>query len=184
MEVMLSPENRRAIGAHLEAAYPNEGAGFLLGEAKGDVMQIVSLLPLQNQREAEAQYHRYELAPQDFVRAEVEAARLGLSLIGVFHSHPDHPARPSEFDRDHALPNFAYLITSVVGGEAQVTTAWSLREDRMAFEEAALKIVAIQKTQQERLSDGNHSHTHPTTPVYQGQRARRGQRRDSRGGSE
>lgn len=145
MKVRLSKEHLQAIEAHGEAAYPNEGAGFMLGRNEGESVQVEAVLPLENRREPEARYNRYELSPQDFVRAEMQAAQQGLDLVGVFHSHPDHPARPSEFDREHALPNFSYLITSVVGqgepgsGSAQVTRAWRLRDDRSAFDEDTLE---------------------------------------------
>ncbi len=141
MRVRLSGRDLRAIEAHGEGAYPDEGAGFLLGRINGEVCTVEAVLPLENRREAEARYNRYELAPKDFLQAELDAARRGLDLVGVFHSHPDHPARPSEFDRDHALPHFSYLITSVQGGQAEATRSWRLREDRTAFDEDVLEIV-------------------------------------------
>jgi proteasome lid subunit RPN8/RPN11 len=139
MKIKLSAAALRAIETHGEAAYPNEGAGFMLGRTSGDAVVIENLLPLDNKREREAQHNRYELTSQDFDRAEQAADDQGLELVGVFHSHPDHPAQPSEFDGgDRALPNFSYLITTVAGGEAQVTRAWRLRDDRTAFDEEEL----------------------------------------------
>jgi proteasome lid subunit RPN8/RPN11 len=142
MKIKLSAATLRAIEAHGEAAYPNEGAGFMLGRTSGDVVVIEELLPLENKREREAQHNRFELTPQDFMQAEEAADDQGIELVGVFHSHPDHPAQPSEFDRSHALPNFSYLITTVAGqngeGEAQVTRAWRLRDDHTAFDEEEL----------------------------------------------
>jgi proteasome lid subunit RPN8/RPN11 len=96
---------------------------------------VEGLLPLANRREAEAQHNRYELGPRDFVQAEDEAEARDLDLVGVFHSHPDHPNRPSEFDRAHALPNFSYLITTVAQGKAGATRAWRLLDDRSQFVE-------------------------------------------------
>lgn len=144
MKIILTTEHLRAIEKHGEAAYPNEGAGFMLGRANGETVTVEVVLPLENKCEAESQYNRYELSPQDFIKAEQEANRRGLDLIGVFHSHPDHPARPSDFDREHAWPNLVYLITSVAGsgnavGGAQVTRAWRLREDRTVFDEDLLE---------------------------------------------
>jgi len=141
MKVIVSPENLRAIEAHGESTYPNEGAGFLLGRLDGDCVRIQALLPIINKREAEAQYNRYELAPDDFMRAELEAAKQGLDMVGVFHSHPDHPAEPSIFDRDHAMPNFSYLITSVVKGSAAVTYSWRLQPDRAAFDSEPIEVM-------------------------------------------
>lgn len=139
-KVILRRGHLKAIEAHGESTYPHEGAGFMLGRTDGDAVIVKALLPLNNRREAEARHNRYELGPQDFLRAELDAARRGLSLVGVFHSHPDHPAHPSEFDREHAWPNFSYLITAVGKGEAGVTRTWRLREDRTAFDEDLLEI--------------------------------------------
>ncbi len=133
MNVLISGSHLRAIEAHGESTYPDEGAGFMLGRRETGSWRVEQVLPLENRREQAAQFNRYELAPQDFARAELEAAKAGLDLIGVFHSHPDHPARPSEFDRDHAWPNFLYLITAVAHGRAERTLAWQLDEDRSSF---------------------------------------------------
>ena len=139
--VSLSAEHLRAIEAHGEAAYPAEGVGFILGRVNGETVLVEALLPLPKRREAAAQHNRYELSPQDFMRAELEAAQRGADVVGVFHSHPDHPAEPSAFDREHALPNFSYLITSVMEGRAGVTRAWRLRDDRRAFDEDQMATV-------------------------------------------
>lgn len=140
MKVVISSEHMQQIEKHLEAAYPNEGAGFMLGHQNGDVVTVESIMPLENQREAEAQYNRFELSTEDFMKAELRAAQSGMSFVGVFHSHPDHPAQPSEFDREHALPNFSYLITTVTSDQATVTRAWRLREDRSAFDEDQINV--------------------------------------------
>jgi thiosulfate/3-mercaptopyruvate sulfurtransferase len=88
----------------------------------------------------EEQFHRYAMTPADWMRLEDEADAKGLTLVGYYHSHPDHPAIPSEYDRVHALPNFRYLITSVRGGQAAEMRAWQLSEDRSQFEELALSV--------------------------------------------
>ena len=140
MKIVISSEHMHLIERHLEAAYPNEGAGFMLGHQNGEVLTVESIMPLENQREAEAQHNRFELSTEDFMKAELRAAQSGMSFIGVFHSHPDHPAQPSEFDREHALPNFSYLITTVTSGQAALTRAWRLREDRSAFDEDQIEV--------------------------------------------
>jgi proteasome lid subunit RPN8/RPN11 len=122
------------IHAHGEQAYPEEGAGFLLGTTSGR-RRVTAVLPLPNAREAEARRNRYLIAPQEVLKAELEADRLGLTLLGVFHSHPDHPNLPSEFDRAWGQPFFSYLITSVEGGRAVASRCWRLAEDRSAFSE-------------------------------------------------
>jgi len=132
-----------AIHAHGEAAYPNEGAGLLLGQAAGDGKSVVDILPLTNEFEAGEQYHRYLLTPQDMMRGEQEAARRGLDVIGIFHSHPDHPAEPSLMDRDWAWPWFSYMITSVQKAKAVISRSWRLREDRSAFDEETIQAAPL-----------------------------------------
>ncbi len=124
------------IHAHGEEAYPEEGAGFLVG-AEGHVERI---LPLSNAREESARRNRYLITAEEYAKAEGRADSLGLSLIGVFHSHPDHPNRPSEFDREWAQPFFSYIITSVQSGKAIESRSWKLLEDRSKFEEEEIKI--------------------------------------------
>lgn len=124
------------IAAHLESAYPEEGAGFLLG-ADGEAREI---LPLPNAREDEARHNRYLITPEDYLKAEMKAAELGIDLIGVFHSHPDCPNIPSEFDREWAQPFFSYLISRVDAGSAVSHRSWKLIEDRSKYEEEELFI--------------------------------------------
>ncbi len=140
MEIVLSHNLMAQIEAHCEATYPKEGAGFIFGKMQAETVEVDSLLPLDNKWEAAEQYHRFVLDTKDFVKAEMTAVKRGVDLVGVFHSHPDHPSQPSEFDRDHALPNFAYLITSVQQGSAATTQAWRLVEDRSRFQEDTLQV--------------------------------------------
>ena len=134
----LAPALLREIQAHGEAAYPNEGAGLLLGQANAAGKTLTAILPIANQWEAEEQYHRFLITPDDMLRGETEAARRGLDVIGIFHSHPDHVAVPSGFDRDWALPWYSYVITSVEKAQAVVSRSWRLREDRSGFDEEIL----------------------------------------------
>ena len=128
------------IHAYGERAYPEEGAGLLLGKIDGGNKRVVSILSLPNAREEAARHNRYLFSPQEYLLGESEAERLGLELIGVFHSHPDHPNRPSEFDRQWAWPSFSYLITSVQTRRAVESRAWRLAEDRSQFEEEQILV--------------------------------------------
>ena len=128
------------IHAYGERAYPEEGAGLLLGKIDGGNKRVVSILSLPNAREEAARHNRYLFSPQEYLLGESEAERLGLELIGVFHSHPDHPNRPSEFDRQWAWPSFSYLITSVQTRRAVESRAWLLAEDRSQFEEEQILV--------------------------------------------
>ena len=124
------------ITAHLESAYPEEGAGFLLG-SEGEVKEIFAL---PNAREDAARHNRYLITPEDYLKAEMKAAELGVDLIGVFHSHPDCPNVPSEYDREWAQPFFSYLITRVDEGRAVSHRSWRLAEDRSKYAEEELEI--------------------------------------------
>jgi proteasome lid subunit RPN8/RPN11 len=129
------------IQAHGEASYPHEGVGLLLG-IRGDVHhRVEDVLILVNVRDETARHNRYLVSPEDTLHAEEEVERRGLDVIGVFHSHPDHPSRPSEFDREWAVPWFSYIITSVQQGRAVGSRSWRLKEDRSAFEEQQIVTV-------------------------------------------
>lgn len=129
----------RQIHAHGESAYPEEGAGLLLGEADGQSKRVSAILGLNNAREQAARHNRYLITPQDMLQGEQQAMRLGLDVLGVFHSHPDHPNRPSEFDREWAMPWYSYVITSVQAGLAVESRSWRLEEDRSAFIEEQIQ---------------------------------------------
>lgn len=125
----------------MEDTYPNEGGGFLLGELEDNSTVIHDIIQVENVFEEEEQYHRYAMTPQDWMRLEDEADDRGLNLVGYYHSHPDSPAVPSEYDREHALPNFLYIITSVEMGRATDMRVWKLRADRSVFDREELDVL-------------------------------------------
>ena len=141
MILFIPQEILTRIHQHGEQAYPEEGAGLLLGENKGNEQQVSEILSLTNEREENARHNRYQLSPQDYLRGEELADRMGLDVLGVYHSHPDHPNQPSEFDRQWAWPNFSYLITSVAQGVAVESRSWRLNEDRANFSEEKVEII-------------------------------------------
>ena len=124
---------------HARSAYPEECCGFLLGS--DSIMRMINgALPVQNASN-ESPKNRYNIQPEELVRADEEARKLRLELIGIYHSHPDAPARPSSIDLEHAWPWYTYLALSVLGGEPREVTAWFLNEDRSRFDREDLKIV-------------------------------------------
>ena len=140
MTLRISDEVLAKIHTHGEESYPEEGAGFLLGaDAENGKRAVTTIFPLTNSREDEARHNRFLITPEDYLKAELTADKLGLSLIGVFHSHPDHPNQPSEYDREWAQPFFSYIITSVNEGKAVESRSWRLTEDRSKFEEEEIK---------------------------------------------
>lgn len=134
MALEISREHIREIGEHGARAYPNECCGALVGVAGADGVKVCrALLALDNRREGEAARTRFLVTADDYRWAEKQARAQGLEILGFYHSHPDHPARPSEFDREHALPWYSYVVVRVARGEAQETTSWVLAEDRSQF---------------------------------------------------
>lgn len=124
---------------HLERSFPNEGGGFLIGTIEGADRFVSEVRTVENIFETEEQYHRYLMEDGAFQAAEDYADENGLTLIGYFHSHPNSPAIPSEYDRVHALPNFVYLILSVREGRAAESLVWILADDRSRFYPAPLE---------------------------------------------
>jgi len=120
-----------AIRRHAVAAYPDECCGALLGSPGGAVREA---LPLGNHSDEERR-RRFVVTPRDYQQAEARADALGVELVGFYHSHPDHPAVPSQFDLDHAWPNLSYVIVSVRAGQDREMRSWRLRPDRSRFDE-------------------------------------------------
>jgi cysteine synthase B len=130
----IAEEAAGRIRDHGREAYPNECCGALVGH--GDAVSDV--LPLPNTTE-EGPRRRFLVRPTDYRDAEAYASRRGGELLGFYHSHPDHPSRPSQYDLEHAWPSLAYVIISVREGEPREITAWQLKEDRSAFEEMEVR---------------------------------------------
>lgn len=137
MEIRVSSEIRNTIGEHGAAAYPHECCGALLGDAAPEKI-VRRVLRIDNARPAAEAHDRFLVRADDYRRAERTAEDAGLELLGFYHSHPDHPARPSPYDLDHALPWFSYVIVAVDGGTPGRMTSWVLAEDRSRFEEETI----------------------------------------------
>jgi proteasome lid subunit RPN8/RPN11 len=144
----ISPDVDRAIRRHGEETFPYECCGALIGRTveanaaeggrDGERRLLVdTVVPLPNTTE-EGPRRRFLVRPSDYRHADRRATELGAELLGFYHSHPDHPARPSQYDLDHAWPTFAYVIVSVMSGAAADMTVWFLKDDRSTFEEGTL----------------------------------------------
>jgi proteasome lid subunit RPN8/RPN11 len=129
----LSPGIADAIRRHGMETYPNECCGALIG---GDGA-VTAVAPLPNTTEEGAR-RRFLVRPSDYKQAEAEATLLKGELLGFYHSHPDAPARPSQYDLDHAWPFFWYVIVSIQQGQPENMTVWQLAGDRSQFHEASL----------------------------------------------
>jgi proteasome lid subunit RPN8/RPN11 len=134
MTIKAGREHLAAIREHGEKSFPNECCGLLLGKMTDGVKILVETLPIANARETEAQFNRYLISSEERFRAERYGRSRGISVIGCYHSHPNAPARPSGFDRDHApFPVESFMIVSVRDGRAEELTSWTLAEDRSEF---------------------------------------------------
>ena len=133
MALLLGDGVDEAIRRHGTETYPHECCGVLIG--RGRVVQ--EAYPMPNTTE-EGPRRRFLVRPGDYKDAETRATTLGADLLGFYHSHPDHPARPTQYDLDHAWPFFSYVIVSVREGTPEAMTSWRLREDRSAFDEEEL----------------------------------------------
>lgn len=133
MSLKISQELLEGIREYGKKAYPNECCGVLLGRIEDSRKSVVELRAMENTRE-DSPRNRYLISSRELLEAEKAARARGLDIVGVYHSHPDHPARPSEFDREHAFPWYSYIIVSVHGGNPVDLASWTLRDDRSAFD--------------------------------------------------
>ncbi len=134
------------IREHGVETYPHECCGALIGRDAGPVAgdgrprEILEVFPLVNQRQDSPQ-NRFSVSARDVIAAEKAASARGLEVIGWYHSHPEHPARPSEYDREHAWPWYSYVIVSVRERVPREMTSWRLLEDRTRFVEEEVEEV-------------------------------------------
>lgn len=131
----------RRIAAHGEQTYPEECCGVMLGAELAGERVVQETIEIDNSQD-ENRRRRFLITPDQYRKAERQAAKRNMELLGFYHSHPDHPAAPSAFDTDHAFPWFTYVIVSILKGKADRVTAWVLEEDRARFAEQALVIGA------------------------------------------
>ena len=132
------------IRVHGAETYPHECCGALLGrdselESQKAVREVLGLFPLINRRD-DSPRNRFSVTAEDVLGADKAAQQQGLEVIGWYHSHPDHPARPSQYDRDHAWPWYSYIIVSVQNGAPQDMTSWRLNDDRQEFASEGVEI--------------------------------------------
>jgi proteasome lid subunit RPN8/RPN11 len=135
----------RQIEREGEAGHPNEICGMLIGRdvtgPGGAKQRLIDRLEAgRNVFEPGEQYHRFSIDPRDQLRAERDAEKRGQMVLGYYHSHPDHPARPSEYDREHAWPFYSYVIVEIAKGKAADMTSWVLNDETKQFERQEIEI--------------------------------------------
>lgn len=153
-ELSISAELAEKIRGHGVETYPHECCGALLGRDAGGAendataekqpaREVLALLPLVNRRD-DSPRNRFSVTPEDVILADETARQRGLDVIGWYHSHPDHPARPSQYDQDHAWPWYSYIIVSVHSGAPKDMTSWRLKDDRSEYVEEKIVTVKAQ----------------------------------------
>lgn len=134
--IQRATKHRDEIAAHGERDYPHECCGLLLGSfADGGVKVISEVYPISNAREEEAKRNRFLIRPEELMRGERYAQAHDLEVVGFYHSHPDHPAVPSQYDLEHAWPVYSYIVVSIVKGAAADLRSWEMATDRSRFTE-------------------------------------------------
>ncbi len=139
MPLHLTLAHDQAIRAHARTDYPHECCGFLLGTIDGDTVTVHQTFPAANTH-TDSPRNRFEIDPGELVKVDRAARQQQLSVIGFYHSHPDAPALPSNFDREHAWPGYCYVIVSVQTGQAKAMQNWKLRDDRTQFSEDTIML--------------------------------------------
>lgn len=137
MKLKISNELLNHIHDHAMETYPDECCGFFYGTDNGERI-IFETKKVINSKKGDKR-RRFEISPQDYFKAEKYAEKQGVTLLGVYHSHPDHPARPSQYDLKQAVPFFSYIIVSVKEGEIADTTSWQLNQKNEFEEEKIIK---------------------------------------------
>jgi proteasome lid subunit RPN8/RPN11 len=155
MALRIGNSQLEAIRRHGAEDYPNECCGVLLGKVAGTAKAVSEVVPLRNLRhdppraqelvpvddpESETERNRFLIDPLEQLRVEKDARARGLDVLGFYHSHPDHPARPSNYDRGHAWPSYSYVILSVERGEPKELTCWLLAADRSVFDPEQVEV--------------------------------------------
>ena len=151
IEILIPGHLAEKIRAHGAETYPYECCGALLGRDSGLIKdyaidergiqvarEVLGLFPLAN-RNGDSPRNRFMVTAEDVRTADLAAQSQGLEIVGWYHSHPDHAARPSEFDRAHAWPWYSYVIVSVLQGAAMDMTSWRLNDDRQEFSPEAIE---------------------------------------------
>ena len=133
--IILTPQQHRQIEEEGSKAYPNECCGIMFGRDVGGKRLVDRLMPVPNDFETGEQYHRFSISPKLLMQAEQNASENGDLVLGFYHSHPDHPARPSEYDRQYGWPFYSYIIVAIEKRVPAELTSWVLNETTEQFEQ-------------------------------------------------
>ncbi|MEN3327924.1 MAG: hypothetical protein V7638_2731 [Acidobacteriota bacterium] len=127
------------IRAHGVKDYPYECCGLLLGLYGADGKVVTETYPISNAREESAKRNRFLIEPVELMRGERYAREHDLEVVGFYHSHPDSPAVPSQYDLEHAWPTYSYIIVKTLPNEATDLFSWEQEQDRSKFNPEEIK---------------------------------------------
>ena len=148
--IQLNKQNLQIIFSHAQSTYPEECCGVILGHLESDRKTVVEIIPTQNawNRETASDFQdsdiessrkrRYTIAPREMLQLQKSSRDKNLNIIGIFHSHPDYPATPSEFDRNCAWQEYSYIIVSVQKGRVGDMNSWMLDDNSQFQQEEVL----------------------------------------------
>ncbi|MDR2791046.1 MAG: M67 family metallopeptidase [Campylobacteraceae bacterium] len=136
--IILNDDLTNQINAHAEKEYPNECCGIILGKLKNSVKEAHELLNISNARDEANRHNRFLITDEEFAKAALYAAKKDYEVLGIYHSHPDHPSAPSQYDLEYAWPFYSYVIISVEKGAAKLLTSWELQNDRTKFNQETI----------------------------------------------
>ncbi len=139
MPIQLTTAHKHDIEQHGQEAYPHECCGFLVGSIQGDNSMVNATVRAVNTR-TDRPTNRFEIDPLELMKVDRASRANSQTVVGFYHSHPDAPARPSEYDRERAWPGYCYLIVAVHSGAAVDFLNWRLKDDRSAFESDPVSI--------------------------------------------
>lgn len=140
----ITKDHLQKIRRHGRDIYPEECCGALLGRVSAQGKVVYQVQPINNSFDG-IRNNRFLITPETYKNLDRKARRQGLDVLGFYHSHPDCPAVPSDFDRDHAWPWYSYIIISVEAGRPSEINNWRLKEDRSGFDREDLRIAQNMK---------------------------------------
>jgi proteasome lid subunit RPN8/RPN11 len=153
MNLQLKINHIEIIKNHAQKTYPDECCGLILGYINAECKTAVEVIPTENvwntekgnfteNQEEYSTRRRYAIAPQVMLKTQKEARNSNLNIIGIYHSHPDYPAIPSEWDRIYAWPEYSYVILSLQNSQAGKLQSWTL-DDNHQFQAETIKLIKL-----------------------------------------
>jgi proteasome lid subunit RPN8/RPN11 len=142
--ITLDAERLAEIRRHGVADYPYECCGLLLGRYEQDGGKVVlETYPISNAREESAKRNRFLIRPEELLKGERYASSRSVEVVGFYHSHPDSPAVPSQYDLEHAWPTYSYIIVKTTASDALDLFSWEQRSDRSSFDQEEISISSV-----------------------------------------